>query len=34
MELQDYLKAKRPNLSPSSIYSYCSTLRALHKHKE
>jgi integrase len=31
MELQDYLKAKRPNLSPSSIYSYCSTLRALHK---
>jgi integrase len=31
MEFQDYLKAKRPNLSPSSIYSYCSTLRALHK---
>lgn len=31
MELQEELKQRRPNLSPATIYSYCSTLRALHK---
>lgn len=31
MELNDLLKQKRPDLSPSTIYSYSSTLRALHK---
>jgi integrase len=31
MELQDALKEKRPNLSVSTLYSYCSTLRNLHK---
>ncbi len=31
MELQDILKQKRPNLTPSTVYSYCSTLRALYK---
>ena len=31
MELQDIFKQKRPNLTPSTLYAYCSTLRALHK---
>jgi integrase len=31
MELQDIFKQKKPNLSVSTLYSYCSTLRALHK---
>ena len=30
-DLIDILKEKRPNLSPSTLYSYSSTLRSLHK---
>lgn len=31
MSLIDVLKKNRPNLSQSTLYSYCSTLNALHK---